>query len=302
MGLLSRARDVVQKAHFHWQNLVERTGPDGELLGYGWPIHGRCWLKPFGRGENEATTVVVGFEWNLWQRSHVGISLRFDKDRDNHTTLGIGLPPVSLFFYESNAIPVERLPAGSREAGVRLIDDTIVVDLWNDPWCWSKDDQYLFDTVRLKIPRSFTINVLDLLLGKLVRGDQIVRRAEIDVQMPEGAYPALAELVEAAEKRPRWPVVKREMFVDVKLLKGVPVPGKGESAWDCEDGAIMETRVPATTIPAGVAEAVKRILRERVKHGGKNWKPSPVAATAPGTEEDLPDPPGSDLLGTDDQD
>jgi hypothetical protein len=77
----------------------------------------------------------------------------------------------------------------------------------------------------------------DALFGKPKHSLEIL--SEQDITMPEGKYPAHVKRERRTWKRPRGftPLVREYWDVDVE--SGIPVPGKGENSWDCDDDAIF---------------------------------------------------------------
>jgi hypothetical protein len=77
----------------------------------------------------------------------------------------------------------------------------------------------------------------DALFGRPKHSLEVL--SEQDITMPEGKYPAHVKRERRTWKRPRWftPLVREYWDVDVE--GGIPVPGKGENSWDCDDDAIF---------------------------------------------------------------
>ncbi len=101
--------------------------------------------------------------------------------------------------------------------------------------------------------------------------------SDLCVPMPEANYSCTVELKYMQWKRPRllWSS-HRGMYADVKIPNGVPIPGKGESSWDCGEDAIFALHSKARTAEEGIGNVVASALESREKHGGKNWKPELV--------------------------
>ena len=56
--------------------------------------------------------------------------------------------------------------------------------------------------------------------------------------------------------------------------KPIPVPGKGENSWDCDDDAIHSSHGPHSTVHQAVAALVASGYRERTRYGsGPEWLP-----------------------------
>lgn len=92
------------------------------------------------------------------------------------------------------------------------------------------------------------------------------------VPMPEGNYPGHAKQEERTWKRPRWPWPSQhrvEFWVDMDI--GIPVPGKGENSYDCDDDAVFGTG--GKSIAEAVANVTRAALRSRERYAGESWTP-----------------------------
>jgi hypothetical protein len=56
--------------------------------------------------------------------------------------------------------------------------------------------------------------------------------------------------------------------------KPIPVPGKGENSWDCDDDASYGMTCAAQTPAEAVAHYSASIQRDRQRHGGNHWVPA----------------------------
>lgn len=57
--------------------------------------------------------------------------------------------------------------------------------------------------------------------------------------------------------------------------KPIPVPGKGENSWDCDDDAIHSSHGPHSTVHQAVAALVASVYRDRTRYGsGPEWQPT----------------------------
>lgn len=247
--------------HFHWQNLNEdvRGNPKG------WPIHGRAWLH-LGR-------TVLRVEWNLASRS-CGLELDVDP-REYEVMVSARFPPLALYLGASFLPGLGwlwkriRPKWDPRSIGIRIFDWAIWWSLWEDthqsssrdPWwmrgCWHPG-------------RTF--------FGPWVYETRVLERRTIEVPMPEGSYCGTAELRYAVRGHKWSPLKHRTHEVEIDLVRGIPVPGKGENSWDCEDTAIQGHSGPARSIEHGVSNLVRSALETRRKYGGAQWRPQAEVA------------------------
>jgi hypothetical protein len=120
---------------------------------------------------------------------------------------------------------------------------------------------------------------LDRLFGRTVCSVTKSEPTPVVVPMAEASYMGAMRREDRVWKRQRWPWASRKQtgyWIDME--SGVPVPGKGENSWDCDEDAIMGAG--GTTPAAAVASVVGAALRQRERYGGSNWAPpkEPVAA------------------------
>lgn len=108
--------------------------------------------------------------------------------------------------------------------------------------------------------------------------------------LQEGAYPCVVTLIDVTTWRERAPSLTRHSFpaAEVRFLREVPIPGKGENAWDQGEDAISETYLPrVATVAEALAEAMGGVMKRRERHGGRRWSPEKPYA-APEAPEALP--------------
>lgn len=132
-------------------------------------------------------------------------------------------------------------------------------------------------------------------LGSLVFGplkqERAVRSCTLETPMlQEGAYPCVVSLLDVTTWRERAPALTRHTFpaAEVRFLKEVPIPGKGENSWDQGEDAISETYLPrVATVAEALAEAMGGVMKRRERHGGRYWSPE-APYEAPQAPEALP--------------
>lgn len=169
-------------------------------------------------------------------------------------------------------------------ANVRFHDRAVWWSFWHPKDSWTRG------TPRW---RHGSFHWWDALVGKAVhRSEPVGDPVEIDVPLPEGCYRARVGMTRDSWHRPRWPwpsVVPRAT-IDVISRPGpdgpyvpddgrpgyVPVPGKGENAWDCgPDGTFGMTCV-ARTVEEAIGHLVASVLRDRQRHAGTHRYAEPI--------------------------
>lgn len=246
--------------YLHWQNLNELPGDRyGSIL-----RHGRAWFH-WGNDNN------IGWSWNFWSHFCHAYTTVGGIGAEDTLAGGVALPPVAFWWSVELRNPPtwlkrlqERMGYDGREVGVHIHNSTLWVKLWAPEHEWSADQPKWMD---------WNFNPIDFILGANRYTHQSLETVEVEVPMPEGVYPAKVEVFESTWKRDRWPWPKRMVRTRIKPAKPIPVPGKGENSWDCEDDAIWGQTSPASTPEAAVAALVASAMETRAKHGGPNWQP-----------------------------
>lgn len=116
--------------------------------------------------------------------------------------------------------------------------------------------------------RYGSLNFEDLLLGRSVAEDKVLGPCrDVDIPMPEGPYRWRAQRQRRTVRR-RW---KTEIFTVVELDchegQQIPVPGKGESSWDCGADAVYSTSVAARNAEEAIGKLVGSLLHDRQRRG-----------------------------------
>lgn len=121
---------------------------------------------------------------------------------------------------------------------------------------------------------TFQPHLRDRILGRLDCTTTTGEPRPTIVPMPEGNYPATVTKEERIWQRKRWPFsYKRRVDYSIDIPTGIPVPGKGENSWDCDDDGIYGTG--GDSPHAAVGNAVGSALRSREQYGsGVAWVPT----------------------------
>lgn len=264
--------------HGHAQNLNEDC--NGKIKGTILK-RGRAWFRPFGYGQKRGLEFC--WEWSLWTRFW---ALQFDVgagDSDDGLSLWVAFGLLSFHFTVEGILPRRFIEWGRQRAlktpylgyefmawprsiGISFFEQTIWFEIWNGDFGWDR---------RQPKWMSFIFSPVDFLLGKRKYASKnlLASPALVDAPMPEATYPVEVMLTEDSWKRPRWPWPMVRRRADVKCLRPIPIPGKGENSWDCGEDAIYATGCAATTVDEALAALKDSVLKTRERYGGKNWKP-----------------------------
>lgn len=202
------------------------------------------------------------FEWEWGWR----LGWFLQRDCENWT-LGVGF--VFAMLYVSLEHPwvmkFARAYDSEREIGFRIHDGAIWWMLWSSQMSWS------CTTPRW---RNGCFHVDDFLLGKQRYSSQVLNSELVDIPLPERAYRATAIQTIATWKRPRW-FARMLNRIEFKMLEGeqIPIPGKGENSYDCDEDATYSISFPGNDIEEGIGHVVADILTTRRRRAGRNWRP-----------------------------
>lgn len=253
MKYLYRGVNGERAIWWSWQDLRRK----GKRRGF--CTSGRAWLY--------LPSNCLGVEWYFGRRS-CGVTLGFADPAvgDDAVKLNIAIPfLLSLWFTISGLPIVKRLPGvawhygewgtGEREIGFAIHDATFWVYPWINrsncsPWAFHFDD---------------------FIRGRAKYSIQEYETGEVTLSLPESDYDATYRLYRAEWKRPRWPwplVIQRG---EIEVEGGVPIPGKGENSWDCEDTCTYSLTCPAQTKEELVDKFVAGIVERREKYGWE-WR------------------------------
>jgi|GEM_PF-2110846 hypothetical protein len=264
----------------HSQNLKKEEGGRG--------LNGRAWLHLYwGDPDKHGRSVTtLGIQWVLFRKQHsIGWSFSAgggDSDRD--IDCSVRVPWFGVYLGADDVLPRkwefynpgQRYPS-ERTIGVTWHSQALWIDLWRDP-----DEGYgrggpKFWQDAKSSARHIVIHPLDILFGKTKCATEKLAAEPATVDLPEGAYPVQVVIERRTWTRKRAPWWKRErVSADVQSEKGIPIPGKGENSWDCEDDAYFSIGTPTQTTAEAVAYAAERVREARERYGGRDWTPAPA--------------------------
>lgn len=226
--------------HIHAQNLCQRAGWRSQLSFRAW-LH----VGPYtGRVQ-----ISLGFQG--WHGS-VGV------DQDIERGRGVHLCTPLTWFSLGCSGPRSHLRA-HRSLSLSVHDGMFWWHLWTDPSGW--------DSERSRW-REGGFGPADFLFGPAAYSEETRRESDVALALPEATYLAHVRLYVGVWKRPRWPWARRVPRYEITLIGKVPpVPGKGESAWNCGDDGIASLSAPGTTFSEAVEHYVEHVIRLRLRRG-----------------------------------
>lgn len=91
--------------------------------------------------------------------------------------------------------------------------------------------------------------------------------------MPEATYYGEVEQFTSTWRRPRawWKTIQKR--AEIKIESGIPIPGKGENSWDCDQDAIYSLTTTASNLEEVIACLKENVMETRDRYGGAHWAP-----------------------------
>jgi hypothetical protein len=258
--------------HFHFGSLMDDRGGCDRC-----PIwSGRCWWHAADR-----RCVKLEWHWFTLHNRSLGAGIQAGGGgSDGDVQLSMSIPWLCNLYLTMEGFlpqrePVEwelryLLPGEFGEWG------TIAVD-------WANRENFYGERVG-GLHRWF--DVADLVMGREEYAAVEVARHDLSVNLPdEPTYRVDAKVESATWTRTRrwfrWKKRSR-LSIDLSFDPPIPVPGKGENSWDCDEDAFYSIHRPVDDASQEAAvracdEAVAGIRKTRRQRGGEDWKPAPEA-------------------------
>lgn len=263
---------------WHWQNLKR------DAVGRG--LYGRAWLHLYwGHPDRRGRKLTcLGADWSFFRRQHsVGVSLDVGTgDGDRDVVFAVRIPYFGIYLSAEDVWPRrwefyntgQKYPS-SREWSITWHNAALWIALGRDPdESWGRGGPPFWKDARSS-QRHIVIHPLDILFGPTRCTTTRIADESAAVQLPEGDYPVRVVIERRIWGRPRLPWRRRErVYATVKSERGLPIPGKGENGWDCDEDAYFSIGTPETTVAGAVAHATASVLKRRQRYGGLNWRPS----------------------------
>lgn len=265
---------------FHRHVVAENGGPLWR--------HGRAWFSLRGAGRRPSPRshmkarqdLGLAFEWRLFPKRGdtfgVGFKMTWGTGGSDTTPdLSLHLGRIGdLWILPSGLIPHSWLerhkPDGTIDWDTRVFSFNVGKDATRWEWwarknSWSRSDPWWM---------SQTFDYKQIVFGKNAHTCEVVEEGVTVVPMPEHPYPATwrREIATWRYTRPlgrlRDRLLGPRSQQSVWLTPGepVPVPGKGENSWDCDDDAIHGCG--GKSVEDAVANMVRSALSKRQRYGG----------------------------------
>lgn len=225
----------------------------------------RLYRDPDGKAEDifEAQTSIGG------KHRWFGFSFGTD-DCDGRIDLSIGVGFASIYTHfgrykarKNREISLRYYP---KSEGVGEDFGYFSWRLWTDPDSWSSS------TPRW---RDGMFRIAEFIFGPHgCKKEQTGDVQTVEIKMPEGSYTAKCTPERATWYWPRFKKSIVQHYIEVEVDGGIPVPGKGESGWDCGDDAIIATGFCTDSVQKAAQLFAARVMETREKYASRSWTPS----------------------------
>lgn len=224
---------------------------------------------------------------------HTRLAIRWtDEDQ---LQLSAGIEHVFSLWLTAGSRPLTRHLPWSRKAADTTVAEVTIHDgaIW-----WQFFADYFGNHPRYPRWRVGNWNPANTLLGRRVRTSEPIGEPQVvPVPMPEGCYQARVTFERNTWRRPRWPFEQTHTSYDITVLSRpgpegpwlpmpddqgntpegyIPVPGKGENAWDCGGDGTFSLAGPGNTPEQAIAALVQTCLRARRRHAGDLTYSDPI--------------------------
>ena len=257
------------KKRVHWQNMTEDGAGRSQLI----LRDGRAWFhRPWDDFNIFQRQIEVS--WTAGSLRWVGFELRlYDGDNQGNIAISLGFVWFTLAIAFENFIPRSRarrhdwshVTGLSLDLSEGVRDSFIFARLHygfgdcDDCGSWRGWHKYF--------------SPADLLFGRPVYSTKEVERETRRMSLPEGSYLVEVVLSDDRWKRPRWPWARVVRRAEVACKAGVPIPGKGDSSWDCGETRRFDLKCQAASITEGIQKFRDGIVERRLRYGGSEWEP-----------------------------
>lgn len=255
----------------HTQKITD--DPHGRFWRYG-----RFYIRHYpGDGEHGDKTHEVGWQWSLLRKGTIGFNLSTSSSGSDGFKASVSLGRIGSFYFDAHGfwlgkqwgrLAGKEFPR-DRHLSINLHDGFICWNLWTaemgyNPkarwregcWSWQRFIGWSPEHV----------------------GWETLEVVHTVVPMPEGTYDATVELKRGTWRRRRlfaWMPKVHHFTGEITPDKPIPVPGKGENSWDCDDDAHYSSSGPYRTAAEAVSSMVAGVYRDRTRYGsGPEWQPT----------------------------
>lgn len=245
----------------------------------------RAWLNSTTPCDDSVASIEVslgGF--------HLGGRLKVSEDSEAPITASIGLGPLRIFLGTEHRFArtlVKAIAPVLARDFYKHAAGEFGVEFYTCDGSWvlrggfnSPDDGHWPNK------RAFYIDLKDLLLGKAVYTEGAGQPVTRTIHLAEGAYELRLTPLDSTWKRPRWPWAAKAHRYSWEVVRGadgrtgLPVPGKGENSYDCDEDAISGGTFRASNPDDAAGQIVGDVMHDRARRASPTWMPETAANAA----------------------
>lgn len=253
----------------------------------------RLWLNIDGPGDRHDSLAKLEASLGGF---HLGGSVSLVDDCEGGLEIRLGLGPVQLFIGSEHKamlglaqrlapfMPKDYYQRAKARVGAELyaVDGDLVARL------------HLLTNDDASTGPSNYYNIKDILLGGT---DYHPKRGKPEMRtmyLAEGAYEIKLERDLSTWTRPRWPFPTRSSSYHWEVVRGpqgastsgrqvgVPIPGKGENSYDCDDDAVFGGSITGYDADDALGNILAMVMHDRTRRASPSWTPSSRAEQAVG--------------------
>lgn len=232
------------------------------------------------------TDLGFGFEWRLlvkdgfgvgWQlkwgtgasESTPDLALHFGKLGDLWIQTSNLLPRRWFTRYKLNRKGERVEDYDTRVFSFNVSLEEIRWQFWDKQHHWSSTQPWWY---------TQTLNYKRFFFGQSQCTEEIIGSGTCLVPIPEKNYPATYEITRYRNLYKRPIGVLRDLLFGGRVHYGtqinpgenIPIPGKGENSWDCDDDAIHSISIGGRSVDEAISKMVESALSTRRRYGGEH--------------------------------
>lgn len=168
-------------------------------------------------------------------------------------------PLLCSFYFAIEQVLTYKPDRGKRMLGFSWFREYIWI------YCWSERDSSSSSDPWWK---NITINLERTFLGKWEFRKELISKVDTVLALPEATYPVHMEFYRCTRYYTRFSyTTKPYTMSEMKMEKGIKVPGKGESEWNCGDDATFGLWCQADSVPKALSKLLETIVEDRMRYG-----------------------------------
>jgi hypothetical protein len=196
-------------------------------------------------------------------------AFHFGKLGDLYLSVSHLLPRKWLDRYKLNSKGEKTIDYDTRVFSFTIDTKEIRFQFWDTEGSWTRGQPWWY---------SKTFNYKQILFGKIETDKSVEDGGSCLIPMPEKNYSGQFEITKYVHHYQRPLGIVRDLILGPKChyrttitpAEPIPIPGKGENSWDCDDDAFYSSSIGGSNVEKGIGAMVESVLRTRRRHGGEH--------------------------------